>query len=271
MAERMRRERRAWHGLRLFGHHVKFNLAAGMEYRASFIAQVLGMVLNNASFIVFWLILYGQLGSIRGYGFRDVMFLWALSGAGYGLAGVFLGNASFLSRSITTAELDVYLLQPRPVLGSFLVSRMSISAWGDIAFGVVLFAFTQTLSPGHIALFLLFSLLMAVVLSSIRVFYHSLTFFLGNAEEFANTASDLVLSFTLYPRTIFAGPTTILLHSLIPAALIAYIPIELFTSFDLARLFLLVAADALVALCAWGVFRLGLRAYESGNRVGARM
>jgi ABC-2 type transport system permease protein len=268
MGHRIEHARRA---LRLFGHHVKFNLGAGMEYRASFVAQVLGMVLNNASFIIFWLILYGQLGNIKGYDFRDVMFLWALSALGYGMAGVFLGNASSLSRSIYTADLDVYLLQPKPILANFLISRMSISAWGDIAYGIVLFAFTQTLTPGHIALFLLFSLLMAVVLSAVRVFYHSLTFFLGNAEEFATTASEMMLSFNLYPGSIFEGPTLILLHSLIPAALVAYIPVQLFKSFDLSRLILLLASDAAIALAAWAVFRLGLRAYESGNRMGARL
>jgi ABC-2 type transport system permease protein len=267
----MNNRTRIRHGLRMFAHHVRFNLAAGMEYRASFITQVLGMVLNNASFIIFWLILYGQMGSIKGYGFTDVMFLWALSAAGFGLAGVFLGNAGSLSRTIYTAELDVYLLQPKSVLGSFLVSRMSVSAWGDIAYGVVLFAFTQAVTVGNVALFLLFSLLMAVVLTSMRVLYHSLTFFMGNAEEFAGTASELVLSFALYPGSIFEGPAQILLHSLIPAALIAYIPVELFRSFDLGRLALLVGADAAVALCAWGTFRLGLRFYESGNRMGARM
>ena len=36
-----------------------------------------------------------------------------------GFAGVFLGNAGFLSRSIYTADLDVYLLQPKGVLSNF--------------------------------------------------------------------------------------------------------------------------------------------------------
>ncbi len=242
-----------------------------MEYRASFAAQVLGMVLNNASFIVFWLILYAQLGSIRGYSFNDVMFLWALAAAGFGLAGVFLGNAGSLSRAVYTADLDVYLLQPVSILPNFLFSRMSISAWGDIAYGVVLFCFTQPLTPAHAALFALFSLLMAIVLTALRILYHSLTFFLGNAEEFAGMASELVLSFTLYPGSIFQGPVNLLLHSLIPAALIAYIPVELFRAFDPLRLLVLVAADAAIALCAWGVFRLGLRVYESGSRMGARL
>jgi len=258
-------------GLRLLGHYLRFNLAAGMEYRASFITQVLGMVLNNASFIVFWLILFEQLGDIRGYGFREVMFLWALSATGYGLAGVFLGNAGGISRTIMLGELDVYLLQPKPVLPSLLASRMSVSAWGDILYGVVLYAVTQPVAAGQAALFLLFSVLFCLVLTAVRVLYHSLTFFLGNAEEFAGTASELVLSFALYPGSIFEGPSTLVLHSLVPAALVAWIPIGLFQSFSWGRLAALLGADALVVGAAVLLFRLGLRRYESGNRVGARI
>jgi ABC-2 type transport system permease protein len=263
--------RRRGSGLRLLGHYLRFNLAAGMEYRASFVAQVLGMVLNNASFIVFWLVLLGQVGDIRGYGFREVMFLWALSAVGYGLAGVFLGNASGVSRAIVLGELDVYLLQPKPVLPSLAASRMSVSSWGDIAYGVVLFAATQPFAPVPLAMFVLCSVLFALVLSSLRVLYHSLTFFLGNAEEFAGTASDLVLAFALYPGSVFEGPATLVLHSLVPAALVAWIPLELFTSFSWARLGVLAGADALVVAAALALFHLGLRRYESGNRVGARM
>jgi len=259
-------------GLRLFRRQVGFNLSAGMEYRASFITQVLGMMINNSAFIFFWLILYGRLGTtIKGYAFDDVMFLWSLSAAGFGMAAVFLGNAPSLSKSIYTGELDVYLLQPKPVLPSFLASRMSISGWGDLAYGAVLFAFTQRITPGSIALFLAFSILMAAVLTALRVLYHSLTFFFGNAEDFAGTASEIVLSFMLYPGSIFEGPVNLLLHSLIPAALIAYIPAELFRAFDGGRMAVLVAADLLIVLAAWGLFTLGLRRYESGNRMGTRL
>ncbi len=259
------------HGLRLFGHYLRFNLQAGMEYRVSFLTQVLGMILNNSAFIVFWLILFDSLRDIQGYGFADVMFLWALSAAGYGLAGICFGNASSLSRSIYTGELDVYLLQPKPILLSFLASRMSISAWGDLAYGVVLYGFTQPIAPGPIALFVLFSVLFAAVLAALRVLYHSLTFFLGNAEDFAATAADLVLAFCLYPGSIFDGPSMLLLHTLVPAALVAWIPIQLFRSFDPVRMLILVGADAAIVAAALVLFCLGLRHYESGSRMGARM
>ena len=255
--------------VRLALHYLQFNLHARMEYRASFIVQVLGMMLNNSAFIVFWLILFDQLGaSIKGYSFIDVMFLWALAAAGFGLAGVTMGNASQISRMIYRGELDVYLLQPKPVLINIVASRMSISAWGDLAYGVALFFLTQPIRFDTIGLFLLFSVLAALLLTSLRVFYHSLTFFLGNAEDFASTASDVVLSFVLYPGSIFDGPIVWVLHSIVPAALIAYIPISIFRGFDLARFAGLIAADAAIFFVSVTVFHLGLRRYESGNRMG---
>jgi ABC-2 type transport system permease protein len=256
----------------LFLHYVRFNFAAGMEYRASFLFQVLGMALNNTAFIIFWMILFNRIVTdINGYGFNDIMFLWALAAVGYGIAAVFFGNSFYISKIIYNGELDVYLLQPKPVVVNLLLSRMVLSGWGDIAYGVVLFALSQPINPQSIVLFGVFSLLMAIILIALRIFYHSLTFFLGNAEEFATTASDLIIGFMLYPGSIFQSPATLVLHSLIPAALAAWIPIEIFRDFDVAKLAVLIAADCLILMIALGTFRLGLRCYESGNRMGTRV
>jgi ABC-2 type transport system permease protein len=255
---------------RLLGHYVRFNLSAGMEYRASFLAQVFGMVLNNSAFIVFWLILFERIGgTIKGYALGDVMFLWALAAAGIGLAGALLGNAGSLSRLIYSGELDVYLLQPKAILPNMLASRMSLSSWGDVLYGVLLFAFTQRITPTGLLLFVTFTLLMALGFAAVQVLYHSLTFLWGNAEDIAGTASELVLSFTLYPGSIFEGPPRWLLHSLLPAGLLAYVPARLFAHFDPLLFLLLLAADAALVAASVGAFRLGLRRYESGSTLVA--
>lgn len=268
----MAAERRAGGGLRLLASYLRFNLAAGMEYRAAFITQVLGMIVNDAAFIFFWILLLDRVGgTIGGYGFREVMFLWSLSAAGFGLSAVVFGNAFYLSRLIAAGELDVYLLQPKPVLPNLLASRMSVSAWGDVAYGVLLFAFTQEVTVGRAALFTLFVALMAVGLTAVRVLYHSLTFWWGNAEEFASMASEMTLSFMIYPDTIFEGPTRWLLHSLLPAGLLAYLPARLFARLELAPLLAMLGGDAALVAAALAAFHLGLRRYESGNRIGARL
>jgi ABC-2 type transport system permease protein len=256
---------------RLLGHYVRFNLSAGMEYRVSFLTQVLGMALNNSAFLIFWIILYGVIPDIKGYVLQDVLFLWSLMSTGYGMSAVLLGNAPYLSRTIYNGELDVYLLQPKPILINFLASRMNVAGFGDISYGILLYAFTQPITFAHVGLFITFCLFVMILLTAVEIFYHSLSFFIGNAEEFAGTAAELSLTFTLYPGSIFKGASAFLLHSLVPAALIAYIPLELFRSFSPGKFALLVAGDAAILLSALAVFRLGLRRYESGNRMGTRI
>ena len=257
--------------LRLAGHYIRFNLSAGMAYSTSFIIQVAGMALNNSAFIIFWLVLFERIGGeIGGYGFADVMFLWALAAAGIGLGAVLFGNSFQVSRIIYTGELDVYLLQPKPVLPSLLMSRSMIAGWGDVAYGLILFAATQPLTVTSVLLFLLFSAALAAVSVAMRVLYHSLTFLVGNAEGFAGLASELVISFMLYPGSIFRGATLWILHSLIPVALVAYIPARIIRSFDPLLLAVVLAADAALVALAFLAFRLGLKRYESGNLIGAR-
>ena len=61
------------------------------------------------------------------------------------------------------------------------------------------------------------------------------------------------------------------LHSLVPAALVGFIPARIFQSFDPVLLGKLILADAAVVAVAVLVFHLGLRFYESGNRIGTRL
>ena len=215
---------------------------------------------------------------IAGYTITDVMFLWAVAAAGFGLGAIVCGNSAYLSRIIYQGDLDVYLTQPKPVLPNLLASRMSVSSWGDLLYGLGLFAVSQPLTPAGIGLFLLFVLLAAGVLVAVRVLYHSQTFLLGNAEDLAGLGSEQIITFSLYPGTIFDAPVVaVILHTLIPAALVAHLPADLFravtrgTGLDWGLLAVVIGGDAALIAASCAVFALGLRRYESGNRIGARI
>lgn len=257
--------------LKMVGQYVKFNLAAAMEYRTSFLIQVGGMILNNSAFIFFWLILFDRVGRINGYGFTEVMLLWSLSAAGFGLNEVLLGNGRTLSRIIYSGELDVYLLQPAPLLPNILASRMNVSGWGDVIYGMGLFLLTQELTAATISLFILATVMAGLLFSAVCVLWHSLTFYLGNAENLAGSAFNMILSFSTYPSTIFKGASTWVMHTLLPAGLIVWIPTELILDFSFGRLMTLLAADALLIGLALLTFHGGLRRYASGNRMGTRI
>ncbi|MBN1411611.1 MAG: ABC-2 family transporter protein [Spirochaetales bacterium] len=258
--------------VRVLFRYFRFNLAAAMEYRVAFFTQVIGMFLNNTAFLFFWFFLFEKIGSaINGYGFNDILFLWSLTATGFGLADLLAGNSHNISRIIYSGELDVFILQPKPVLLNMLWSKMNISGLGDLLYGLALFFITQTLNPLTIFLFIFFSVIAMVIFVSVRVFYHSLTFFLGNSETFAQTVSEATIAFTLYPGTIFKGPVVWILHSLIPAALLAFLPLSLVRSFDPLLFLLVVAGDCIIVLVSVFTFSFGLRFYESGNKMGTRL
>ena len=190
----------------------------------------------------------------------------------------FLTEVFGIGRHLATPVRKLSLGERKPVLPNLLASRMSVSSWGDLLYGLGLFAVSQPLTPASIGLFLLFVLLAAGVLVTVRVLYHSLTFLLGNAEDLAGLGSEQIITFSLYPGTIFDAPVVaVILHTVIPAALVAHLPADLFravargTALDWRLLAVVIGGDAALIAASCAVFALGLRRYESGNRIGARI
>lgn len=256
--------------LRLFREVFAANLAAVLEYRVSFLLQFLGMMLNNATFLVFWTVLMEHTGSIGGWGFQDVLFLWALSPAAFGLAHVIFGNVRQIGALILQGDLDVYLLQPKDPLIHALISRTSTSAWGDLLYGFVLLPFL-TLDPLKIALFVLFTITGALIFVGAFGLVQALAFWLGNISGLAGALTEFLLSFTLYPETVFPSEMRWVFYSLIPAGFLVFLPIHVLRTLDWIWLPVILAAAAGLCVLNWFVFQAGLKRYESGNAIGTRI
>ena len=258
--------------LKLYMRYFKLNLASQMEYRVSFIVQVFGMVLNNASFIFFWWVAFDITGSdIAGYSMRDVMFIWAVASSAFGFASILFANVSQISSLIITGELDTFLLQPMPVLANLLGARTQVSAWGDFIYGwVILFIFWDV-SVGILSIFLLSIILGAVIFVSVKIIFHTLTFYLGYAQMITSAASEFMISFSIYPEGIFTGFVRLLIYSLLPAAFVTHIPLDLVKDFDISKFVIWILFAVVHFIIACWFFGKGLKKYESGNLIITRM
>ncbi|MCL4835806.1 MAG: ABC-2 family transporter protein, partial [Caldilineaceae bacterium] len=56
----------------------KTNLLSAMEYRAAFLLQVGGMMLNNAVHFLFWVIFFDRFKEVNGWGLMDMLLLYGL-------------------------------------------------------------------------------------------------------------------------------------------------------------------------------------------------
>lgn len=249
----------------------KANFASAMEYRMAFVSQVVGMFINNSAYFVFWVVFFDRFKEIRGWGVSDMFLLFAIVATGFGLAFTFFGNAMRLSLIIAEGRLDYYLVLPRSVLLNILASRMSNSAMGDIAFGLTAFLLTGRFTLSEIGLWMISSLLAAVVFVMSFTFFHSLAFWLGNSSTLSEQAANAILTFAMYPADIFQGAVRFLMWTVLPAAFVGAVPLDVVRNLDLNALALLAIAALSITIISTTTFYLGLRRYESGSAINVNV
>ena len=253
--------------LRFIGRYVVANLQGALEYRVSFVSQVVAMLINDVIWLVFWLAYFGSFPLVAGWGRTEIVTLWAIAGAAFGIAASFCGGALRLAGMIARGELDFYLALPKPALLHMLISRMDLTAPGDVLFGAAVYGALIRPGPGDIALFVLFTLTGAVIFVAFGIITQSLAFWLGNAEGLGQQFINALLTFSTYPTVIFRGLVKALLFTVLPAGFIVFVPVQLLRSFSWPMLGGLLLFTCTLAAVAILVFNAGLRRYESGNLV----
>ncbi|HCC07234.1 MAG TPA: hypothetical protein DEP72_03580 [Clostridiales bacterium] len=255
--------------IKLLYKYKVLNISAAMEYRVSFVLQIVLMIISNASFLIIWGVLFTVNKDIGGYGFKDVMLLWAISSSSFGFCYVLFGNGRKLMTLIVNGELDVYLLQPKNLLFNVLISGTSVSAIGDFLYGFIILILLGA-DIKLWAIFSLFVVIAGVIMATFGIIIHSLAFYLNNIKEFVSNMETFMISFTIYPEGIFGDFIRIMLYTIVPAGFVSYIPVSVMKHFDI-RLFLAVIAFAVFeTIIAVIIFNKGLKRYGSGNMMNMR-
>lgn len=250
--------------------YVRLNLRAQLEYRGAFAAQVVAMILNDTVWVVFWWIFFTRFPVLRGWDVADVITVWAVAAAGFGLAHAVFGNALNLARLIADGQIDVWMLYPRAVLPHMLLGRTNAAAWGDAIFGFGVYILFVQPDATRLALFAFLAVAAACVFVGFSVVAGSLGFFLGNAAILAEQWQFALVTFATYPATLFRGAVKFVLFTAIPAAFINSLPVEALRSVSLVDAALAALGAAAVLAAGVAVFHIGLRRYESGNLMAMR-
>lgn len=238
-------------------------LAEAWANRAGFWAQVATMVVNDLSWVAFWVIFFGQVGEVRGWDRDGVLMLQAILTTTGGIVLGLFGNTRSIGRLAAQGELDAALSLPVPPLAYLLVRRVEPVNLGDLAFGLLLFSVVGGTSPARWLTYVLVVACACVVLTGFLVAAGSVSFFAGR-----NDAGELsfhgMLLFASYPVDVFGGAGRLFLHTVVPAAFVAAVPAKLVDSFDPGLALLAVLAAVVFATLGWVVFTVGLRRYTSG-------
>lgn len=248
---------------------VKYNIMREMLNKVTFLTNILFMALNNATFIVQWVILFSLREDIGGYALRDVMLLWGLSASAFGLAHILFARAFSLPDLIINGKLDAYLVLPKNVLLSVLTSQTSVSAIGDLLYGLIILCIFS-FSLGRFFLFMLFTVTSAIIYTAFALLMGSLSFWFVRAETFDGHMTSSMISFATYPDGIFKGVVKFLLYLVIPVGMSIYQPVHIMMNFNAGMLFAVIGYASLLSVAAVFVFYRGLRRYSSSNLMEAK-
>jgi len=254
--------------------HIKFlfaiwqaNLQSVMEYRIAFLTQVIGMMLNNFIYFAIWIVFFDRFNDVRGWGINDMYVTFGVLASSFGLVSLLFGNSFMLGDIINNGRLDYYLSLPRPVLLHAVSSRMISSGMGDFTYGFLSYFLSGQYSWDGLLRFILAILLGAVVFASFLILVNSLAFWVGIISGLSNLMVNAMITFGIYPYSLFDNYAKLILFTVVPAALMGAVPAEFITQFTWQTLAKLLLGATIFLGLAISVFRMGLKRYESGSAI----
>lgn len=248
---------------------IKYNIMRQMENKVTFFTNVIFMILNDATFIIQWMVLFNIKEDFGGYKISDVLILWGLAALTFGISRLLFAKAFNLSELIINGKLDSFLVQPKNTLISVITSDTSISALGDILYGIIVVLFCKV-SIAQFMLLLLFGITGGIIVTNVAIIAGCISFRFVKGDIIGDTIQSIMVNFATYPDTIFKNAVKFILYTIIPVGLTAYMPLHVIIKFDWLATLIILGVTVLSTALAFFAFNRGLKRYSSSNLMGAR-
>jgi ABC-2 type transport system permease protein len=213
----------------LYRHLVGAQVRSRLQYRISFVLDMLSsFAITFVDFVVV-LVLFSHVTALGGWSLWEVAFLYGLAGISFAIADLFIGHIEDTHLQIRSGQFDVVLLRPVGSLLQVIASDLSLRRIGKMTQAALVFAIA--LAHLHVhwtigrAVVLLASIGSgAVIFGSIWVLGACITFFTIGSGEVANAFTYGGNMFASYPVDIFGPWLRRFLAFVIPLAFVAYLP-----------------------------------------------
>ncbi len=235
-----------------------------MLNKATFIMNVLFMIINNSTFIVQWIVLFSLKDDIGGYGFKQIFLLWGIAAGTYGVSHFFFKKSYSLAETITNGKLDSYLVQPKNVLLAAITSEVDSSAIGDMLYGIIMII-ASGFTISKFLLFIILAISGGFTLTAVAVITASLSFWITRSEAVADLGNRMMTNLATYPDGIFNITTKIIFFTLIPIGFVNHIPVWVLDNFNLPLTLASLGFSTFIVTLAFIIFYKGLKNYSSSN------
>lgn len=208
---------------------IAARIRSQLAYRTSFAFDVAAQVIGQSIELVVILVVFTQVSSLGGFERAEVLLMYGLAATAFGLADLAVGQVEELSEFIRTGELDVLLLRPLGTLAQLLSADVALKRVGRVAAGLAVLVYALAgagidWTPVRVLLAVTAPLVGALILAAIWVAANTVSFWLVDGREVANSVTYGSNFSTSYPITVYGPWLRRILCFAVPSAFVAYFP-----------------------------------------------
>jgi ABC-2 type transport system permease protein len=216
-------------GERIYARIVGSRIRSQLAYRSSFALDVTAQLIGQAIELLAILVLFTQVGSLGGFDRGEVVLMYGLAATAFGLADLTVGQVEALPDYIRSGEFDVMLLRPLGTLAQLLSADIALRRIGRVLVGAGVLIWSLTTlgiswSPLRVLVALTAPVTGAAILAALWVAANSVSFWLVDGREVANSVTYGSNFATSYPITIYGPWLRRLMCFAVPGAFVAYFP-----------------------------------------------
>ena len=257
--------------IRLALLNIRKNFKNEKELKSSFIISVVGMAINNISFLILWYYFGKTIGELNGWKPMDIFGLYGYGTTAYGIVVSLFSGMFDIPNYISSGNFDKYLLTPKNILLKVSTSKISTSAFGDLLFGVVcflVFAICNKLTVMQLLLSILLIIVASIIFYSFSLICMSVSFYLMDGHNVSQGLYGMFLSNSLYHGGAFTVILIFIFIFVMPSLLLGAVPVEIVKNLSIPNLIMLLSLTVFWFVISIMFFYKSLKKYESNNLFG---
>ncbi len=254
---------------------IRESILSRMEYPFMLIGHVLANCIQWVVGFATIKFVVDSFGSIGGWGYESLAFLYGMSVLSHGLAVVLFIQTWYMAHCVVEGEYDMFLLRPMGVLFQFLFEDFNLIGITDMIPGLMVFFYGcskvhMTVSFTNVCMILFTLIGGTLIRGAVWIFCGSLSFWTKSTANFTDMVGALFERGSMYPLTIYPKWAQILFTFFLPLAWITFYPVKGILGMEgsvipapMAAISLAVGVVMFALSC--GLFRIGMYRYESAG------
>lgn len=257
---------------RLYRVLIKQFFKTLLQSKVDFLMGLFGFFFTQVLGIAFLYLIFDKIPNLNGWTLSQLIFIYGFAQIPRGIDHLFTDNIWLVAwRMVVNGDFDRYMLRPMNVFFQIICEKLQPDAVGELLIGTILII--MSLSKGivivdgmHIVMFIVSVIAGAVIYTSIKLLFASLSFWIKRSGPFLQVAYEMA-DFAKYPVEIYSKPIQFILTFVIPFAFVAYFPASYFLiqKSALTTIGIECLIAVILSILAYSIFKIGISKYESAG------